>query len=289
MTKLAWDVTGERVFETGVDRGVLFIPDVGGAYATGYAWNGLTKVSEAPSGADATPLYADNIKYLNLVAAEEFGDTIEAYTYPNEFAQCDGTASPTAGVTVGQQTRKTFGFSYRTKLGNDVSGTDLGYKLHLVYGCLAAPTQRDYSTVNDKPEAISFSWAVTTTAVSVTGFKPTAIMTIDSTKVSAAGLTALETALYGGVGVAPRLPLPDEVVAFFSGTVTVATPLAPTYVIGTHVITIPVITGVVYKINGVVKTGVQPAITVDTLVTAVPAVGYKFPDVTDQDWLFTMV
>lgn len=289
MTKILWDGVGERVYETGVDHGVLYIPDGGGAYANGYAWNGLTAVTESPSGAEATPLYADNIKYLNLVAAEQFGATIEAYTYPKEFAQCDGSVAPTAGVMIGQQTRKTFGLAYRTQVGNDVSGTDLGYKLHLIYGALAAPTERAYATVNDTPEAITFSWAITTTPVDVPSYKPTAIVTIDSRLVDPSDLADLEAALYGGVGVDPRLPLPADVFAFFNAPMTLATPVSPTYVIGTHVITIPVVTGVIYKINGVVKTGVQPAITVDTLVTATPAPGYKFPAVTDTDWLFPMV
>ena len=290
MTKILWDQTSEKVYETGVDHGVLYIPDGGGAYSNGYGWNGLTTVTESPSGADVKPFYADNVKYLNLVASEEFGATIEAYTYPNEFAQCDGTASPTPGVTVGQQTRKTFGMSYRTKIGNDVLATDFGYKLHLVYGATAAPSERAYSSVNDSPEAIAFSWGVTTVPVEVPDFKPTAIMTIDSTKVDAAALALLEAALYGGVGTNPRLPSPAEVIAFFAGTVTLATPVAPTYVIGTHIITIPAVTGVIYKINGVVKTaGALPAISADTLVTVSPASGYRFPTTTDTDWLFTMV
>lgn len=285
MTKLAWDQIGERTYETGVDHGVLYIPDSGGVYDTGFAWNGLTTVTEKPSGADANPQYADNIKYLNLIAAEEFGATVEAFTYPVQFEQCDGTVSPTPGVTVGQQSRKSFGLSYRTKLGNDVDGGDYGYKLHLVFGALAAPSEKAYTTVNDKPEALGFSWDVTTTPVDVEALKPTAVMTIDSTLVDADGLAALEGVLYGSVGVDPRLPTPDEVVAFFSGTVTEAVPTAPTYVSGTHTITIPSVTGVVYKIGGVTKTGAV-VITQDTVVIAQPAEGYKFPAVTDDDWFF---
>lgn len=196
MSKIVWDQTGERLYETGVKNGVLYIP-TNGVYSKGVAWNGLTAVTESPSGAEATPLYADDIKYLNLVSAEEFGATIEAYTYPDEFAQCDGSAELTPGVTIGQQARSTFGLSYRTTVGNDVSGTDFGYKLHLIYGALAAPSEKAYATINDSPEAITFSWEVTTTPVNVTGLKPTASLTIDSTKADAEKLSALEDILYG--------------------------------------------------------------------------------------------
>lgn len=218
MARLEWDKTGERVYESGVDHGVLYVMDGTGIYGTGVVWNGLTAVTESPSGAEPNPQYADNIKYLNLISAEEFGATIEAFTYPNEFEQCDGTASLAPGITIGQQARKTFGFSYRTKVGNDVEGQDAGYKLHLVYGALAAPSERAYSTINDSPEAITFSWEVTTTAVAVEGHKPTAILTIDSTLVDAADLTALEDLLYGpttGTGT-PKLPLPAEVMAIIN-------------------------------------------------------------------------
>ncbi len=285
MTAIVWDGVGERVYETGVDHGVLFIPNGGGVYDTGFAWNGLTAVTEKPSGADATPLYADNIKYLNLIAAEDFGGTIEAYTYPDEFAQCDGTVFPTPGVAVAQQTRQTFGLAYRTKLGNDVSASDYGYKLHLVYGAIASPSEKKYATVNDKPEAIAFSWDVTTTPVAVPSFKPTAVMTIDSTKVNAGALTALEVVLYGTVGVEPRLPTPTEVIAFFSGSVIEATPTEPTFVQLTNTITIPTITGVVYKIDGAAVSGAV-VITEDTIVNAYPIAGYKFPAVIDDDWFY---
>lgn len=210
MSKLVWDQTGERLYETGVDHGVLY-PQEAGLYPKGVAWNGLTAVTESPSGAEATPLYADNIKYLNLMSAEEFGATIEAYTYPDEFAECDGSAALATGVYIGQQARKTFGMSYRTLLGNDVESNDHGYKLHLIYGALAAPSEKGYTTVNDSPEAITFSWEVTTTPVNVTGFKPTASVTIDSTKVDAEKLAALEAILYGSESEEARLPLPDEV------------------------------------------------------------------------------
>lgn len=214
MAKLTWDDTGKRFYETGVDRGVLYpLSAAGSAYDTGVAWNGLTAVTESPSGAEATAIYADNIKYLSLMSAEEFGATIEAYTYPDEFAACDGSAELADGVTIGQQDRKTFGLCYRTILGNDSQGNSLGYKLHLLYGCKASPSEKGYQTVNDSPEAITFSWEITTTPVSVTGLKPTACITIDSTKADPTCLAALETALYGSTEPDgnPRLPLPDEV------------------------------------------------------------------------------
>ena len=214
MSKIVWDKVGERLYETGVKQGVLYPQDATGAYPLGVAWNGLTAVTESPSGAESTPIYADDIKYLNLVSAEEFGATIEAYTYPDEFALCDGSADLVAGVSVGQQSRKAFGLCYRTSLGNDVEGADFGYKLHLIYGAQAAPSEKGYQTINDSPEAITFSWEITTTPVAVTGLKPTACLIIDSTKVDAAKLTALEEILYGKdgtPGAAPRLPLPDEI------------------------------------------------------------------------------
>jgi hypothetical protein len=218
MVALSWDKVGERFYETGVDHGVLYIPDATGEYKTGYAWNGLTAVTESPSGAEANAQYADNIKYLNLVSAEEFGCTIEAFTYPAEFGQCDGTASPEDGIIIGQQGRKTFGLSYRTVVGNDLEGNDHGYKLHLVYGCLAAPSEKGYATINDSPEAITFSWEVSCTPVPVTGYKPTALIVIDSTLVDAADLTALEAKLYGSAQPAAEasLPSPDEVIALFA-------------------------------------------------------------------------
>ena len=210
MPKLIWDATGERVYETGVRNGVLY-PMVEGAYPKGVVWNGLTAVTESPSGAESTPLYADDIKYLNLISAEEFGATVEAYTYPEEFAECDGSATLVKGVTIGQQPRKTFGMSYRTVIGNDVNNESHGYKLHLIYGAVATPSEKAYSTINDSPEAITFSWELTTTPVNVTGFKPTACLTIDSTKVDKEKLTALEDILYGTQEAEARLPLPDEI------------------------------------------------------------------------------
>lgn len=219
MSRIKWDNSGERYYETGVKMGVLYPIQTGGTYSKGVAWNGLTAVTESPSGAEATALYADDIKYLNLLSNEEFGCTIEAYTYPDEFAECDGSAALATGVMIGQQKRKTFGLCYRTTLGNDVDGNDYGYKLHLIYGCLAAPSEKAYATINDSPEAITFSWEVTTTPVSVANFKPTSCITIDSTKADDAKLAALEEILYGKdagpdgspAAVEPRLPLPDEV------------------------------------------------------------------------------
>ena len=213
MSKLVWDKTGERLYETGVKQGVLYLLGSAGTYTKGVAWNGLTNVTESPCGAEATPLYADDIKYLNLMSTEEFGGTIEAYTYPDEFAECDGSASLTDGVYIGQQARKTFGFCYRTTLGNDVDNNNYGYKLHLVYGALASPSEKAYGTINDSPEAITFSWEFSTTPVNVTGHKPTASITIDSTKVDAEKLAALEKILYGddADSTEARLPLPDEV------------------------------------------------------------------------------
>lgn len=217
--KIVWDKTGERLYEAGVDRGVVYPIQENGLYTKGVGWNGLTGVSENPSGAEETPLWADNIKYLSLRSAEEFGANVEAYMYPDEFAECDGTAEIAPGVTIGQQNRKVFGLCYRTVLGNDIDKNDHGYKLHLIYGCEAAPSEKGYSTINDNPDAVTFSWEITTTPVNVPGFKPTASLTIDSTKVDAAKLKALEEILYGkdptaddgGDGVDPRLPLPDEI------------------------------------------------------------------------------
>jgi hypothetical protein len=217
MAKLVWDQTGERLYETGVKQGVLYVQE-NGAYPKGVAWNGLTAVTESPSGAEATPLYADDIKYLNLMSAEEFGATIEAFMYPDEFMACDGSASLAEGVYIGQQPRKPFGMCYRTVLGNDTENEAHGYKLHLIYGALAAPSEKAYATINDSPEAITFSWEVTTTPVNVTGHKPTASLTIDSTKVDAEKLAALEAVLYGSESVEAKLPLPDEVLAIINGT-----------------------------------------------------------------------
>lgn len=226
--KLVWDKTGEHFYETGVKNGVLYPMSASGTYPKGVAWNGLTAITESPSGAEATALYADDIKYLNLMSNEEFGATVEAYTYPDEFAECDGSASLTEGVYIGQQARKTFGLCYRTTLGNDAKGNDYGYKLHIIYGAMASPSEKAYSTINDSPDAITFSWELSTTPVAVANFKPTASLTIDSTKVDTDKLTALEEILYGkdGTGedhttgaVDPRLPLPDEIATLMKTSV----------------------------------------------------------------------
>lgn len=213
MAKLVWDKTGDRLYETGVKNGVLYIP-TSGVYSKGVAWNGLTAVTESPSGAEATALYADDTKYLSLMSTEEFGATIEAYTYPDEFAACDGSAELADGVMIGQQKRSTFGLCYKTTIGNDTDGNDHGYKLHIIYGAQAAPSEKAYTTINDSPEAITFSWEITTTPVNVTGAKPTASLVIDSTKADPSKLSALEDILYGKDGEPgnePRLPLPDEI------------------------------------------------------------------------------
>ena len=211
MSKIVWDAVGEHTFETGVRNGVLYLKDVDGAYNTGVAWNGLTSVSESPEGAEATDLYADDIKYLTLMSAENFKATIEAYTYPVEFEECDGSATIANGVVIGQQPRKPFCLCYRTSISNDTDGNGHGYKLHIVYGCQASPSEKQYSTINDSPEAITFSWEVNTTPVNVNGKKPTATLIIDSTKADKAKLTALEAILYGAESTEPRLPLPDEI------------------------------------------------------------------------------
>ena len=211
MSKIVWDAIGEHTFETGVRNGVLYLKDAEGAYSNGVAWNGLTSVSESPEGAEPTDLYADDIKYLSLMSAENFKATIEAYTYPVEFEECDGSATIAKGVVIGQQSRKPFGLCYRTAIGNDTDGNEHGYKLHIVYGCQASPSEKQYSTINDSPEAITFSWEVSTTPVNVTGKKPTATLIIDSTKTDKAKLTALEAILYGSEEKDPRLPLPDEI------------------------------------------------------------------------------
>ena len=216
MSKLIWDEAGKRFYETGVNKGVLYPQGADGKYPKGVAWNGLTAVTESPSGAEATPLYADNIKYLNLMSAEEFGATVEAYTYPEEFAACNGEASLIEGISIGQQKRTPFGMAYQTKIGNDLA-SDAGYKIHLIYGAQAAPSEKGYNTVNDSPEAITLSWELTTTPVEVTGFKPTASLVIDSTKVDAEKLAAIEAVLYGSEDQEARLPLPNEVLEIVNG------------------------------------------------------------------------
>ena len=215
MTKLNWDVQGERYYETGVSKGVLY-PFKEGKYSNGVAWNGLTAVTESPSGAEPTPLYADNVKYLNLLSNEEFAATVEAYTYPDEFAECDGSAELAAGVSVGQQKRIPFGMSYVTKVGNDTDGQDYGYKIHLIYGALAKPSQKNYATINDNPEAITFSWELSTTPVAVPNLKPTACITIDSKKVGSDKLKKIEDKLYGTESEEATLPTPTELAALIA-------------------------------------------------------------------------
>jgi hypothetical protein len=290
MTLLTWDNAGERLYETGVDRGVLFVSDGAGGYNGGVPWNGLTTVTESPSGAEASPQYADNIKYLNLISAEEFAATLEAFTYPDEFAACDGSVHPSAGITIGQQPRKTFCLCYRTRLGNDVLGSEFGYKIHLVYGATAAPSEKAYATINDSPEAIAFSWEISTNPVLAAGYQPVALLTVDSTKVSGANLTSFQDIVWGSAGGNSRLPLPDEVIGIFGASTKVDLGTAanqPTYVSGTHIITLPTVTGVVWKINGVTKAaGAQPALTTGQTanVKATPATGYYLEG--DVDWVF---
>ena len=232
MSKLTWDQTSERLYETGVSKGVLYVVDSNGDYGDGVAWNGLTAVNESPSGAEANPVYADNIKYLNLISTEYYGATIEAYTYPPEFAECDGSAEIATGIMIGQQKRKTFGFCYQSVIGNDTENTGYGYKIHLIYGAMAAPSERGYATIGETPEAMTMSWEITTTPVEVNGFLPTASLVIDSTKIDSAKLTELEAILYGTNAVAadvehnieavdatsPRLPLPNEVIELMTSS-----------------------------------------------------------------------
>lgn len=216
MSKMIFDKEGERRYETGVSDCALFVMNEG-VYGAGVPWNGITGITESPSGAEATPLYADNIKYLNLISAEEFGATVEAYTYPDEFAECDGSASLYTGVTLGQQPRKTFGLAYKTKLGNDTEGDENGYLIHLIYGCKAAPSERAYATINDSPEAIQFSWEITTTPIAFgEGYKPTAVLTINSTKATAEKMAALEALIYGSADAEPKMPLPEDLATIFA-------------------------------------------------------------------------
>lgn len=220
MAKLVWDQTGERIYETGVDQAVLFVQKVDGTYNNGVAWNGISSVSESPSGAESNAVYADNIKYLDLISKEDFGATVEAYTYPDEWEICDGSASPSAGVTLGQQARRAFGLCYRTKVGNDVANDDYGYKIHLIYNCKASPSERSYQTINDSPEAITFSWEITTTPVNITGYdyKPCSNITIDSTKVDGDKLASFLDIIYGTENSEPTLPSPADVIAHFEGS-----------------------------------------------------------------------
>ncbi|AXC38641.1 major tail protein [Arthrobacter phage Tatanka] len=289
MVALIWDKVGEKIFEAGVEKGVLYKQNAQGVYDKGFAWNGLSAVNESPSGAEANKQYANNKVYANITSAEEFSGSLEAFTYPKAFAECDGYAELTDGVTIGQQRRVPFGLSYKTKIGNDIAELDLGYKIHLVYGAKAAPSERNYTTINESPEAMAMSWELTTEPVEVPGKRPTATLVIDSTQVNASKLADLENILYGTAGTEPRLPLPAEVASILGTTLTVtALPTAPTYNSTTKVITIPTITGVDYYIDGVKKAnGSTTTITKNTMVTAQPAATYKFPDPSDNDWLIT--
>lgn len=289
MAELVWDETGTRTYETGVDHGVLYLPDAQGAYVDGVAWNGLTSVSESPSGAEPNAQYADNIKYLNLFSAEEFMASVEAFTYPEEFNQFDGIGTPSPGLLVGQQARRNFGLSYRTLKGNDVDGDDYGYKIHLVYGCKASPSEKAYNTVNDSPEPITFSWELSTAPVAVPGMKPTSIITVDSTAVDTTTLMTLEGILYGTAGIDPALPLPGTIITMFAGGVTAVTANQPTYDSPTDTITIPAQVGVTYYINGVAQAAGPVVITEDTIVTARANDGYALAAGTDDDWFFDFV
>jgi hypothetical protein len=284
MTELQWGQTGDKRFETGVSKGVLYRRDGGGQYNLPYAWNGLTAVNESPSGAESNKQYADNVEYANLLSAEQYAATIEAFTYPDEFEYCDGTASLAPGITVGQQKREVFGFSYQTIVGSDLD-PELGYKIHLVYGCQAAPSEKNHATVNDSPELSAFSWEVSTTPVPVPGLRPSATLTIDSTKTAADDLAALEGLIYGTAGADARLPLPAEIISLV-GAATEVLPQAPTYNSATDTITIPGTAGVIYQIDGETVAAGPVVITKDTIVTATPASGYKFPAVSDTDWFF---
>lgn len=304
MAVLTWDAPGSRYYETGVDHGVLYIPDSTGAYSNGVAWNGLTAVTEKPTGAEANAMYADNIKYLNLYSVEQFSATIEAYTYPDEWNQFDGLVTPSPGyngVTVGQQARKSFGLSYRTRIGNDLVADDFGYKLHLMYGAVASPSERAYATVNETPEPITFSWEVTTTAVAVstigtTVFRPTSLLTIDSTKVNASALSQLTALLYGTSSANPQLPSPDTILSLIASapSATMVTPTMPTFTAAGGQTTIPTVTGVVYKLasTGATLTNGSSVVLGSGVGTygiyAVPAsTAYYFNPVAAAYWSFT--
>jgi len=282
MSKIQWDKVGERKWENGVDHGVLYKPNNAGEYAGGVAWNGLTTITESPSGAESTKQYADNRVYADLRSAEEYASTIEAFTYPDEFEECNGVAVVN-GVRVAQQNRKPFGLVYRTNIGNDLDA-DAGYKLHLVYGLTAAPSEQAHATVNDSPELAAFSWEVSSVPVDVPGKKPSATLTVSSLDVPEANMQDLEDILFGTDGSDPRLPLPVEVFSLFAGTNTEVETQAPTYNASTDIVTIPAVTGVVYEVNGEAVTGSYGPITEDVVVTAKPAEGYTFTNTSDSDW-----
>lgn len=292
MAKFIWDKVTEKKFETGVSNGVLYLPNNQGAYDEGEVWNGLTTVTESPSGAESNKQYADNQVYVNIKSVEEFGCTIEAFTYPVKFEQCDGTAKVN-GVSVGQQGRRSFGFSWQSLIGNDTEGTDHGYKIHLAYGLDAAPTEKTHTTVNESPEASNFSWEVTSVPTAVEGtdpvtgkdLKPTAKLTISSLDHTPAKMQELKDVLYGTAGQDGRLPSPTEVINLMAGALTSVETQAPTYDNTTDIVTIPTVTGVEYLVDGeVVPSGPFGPITEDIVVTARPATGYKFTNTSDEDW-----
>lgn len=287
MAEIKWHELGEKLYETGVHKGVLFPTTDEGKYGEGVAWNGLTAVNESPSGAESNKQYADNVVYLNLQSNEEFAFTIEAFTYPDEFEQCDGTASPVPGLSIAQQPRRTFGFSYTNLVGNDVKGSDYGRKVHLVWGAQASPSEKSRATVNETPEATPFSWESQTTPVNVPGHKPTSHITLDSTKLPAAQMAALEAIIYGTAGEDARMPTPGEVIAIFeAASVVEANPVAPAYDSATNTLTIPTVTGVVYTIEGEEVPAGPMVLEEDTLVRALAKPGYRFPAVSDPDWVF---
>lgn len=283
MTKLEWDKTGERRYETGVSHGVLFVQSNVGTYPAGVAWNGLTAVTESPSGAESNKQYADNQVYVNLQSAEEWGGTIEAFTAPDAFDQCDGSAEVLPGVKIGQQTRKPFGFCYETLIGTDTEGTDAGKKIHVVWNALAAPSEKAYQTVNESPEAMALSWEVSTTATEVPGYKPSATMTIDSTKISAGKMQRIEDALYGTLALSSHLPLPAEIITILEEDEEVI-PTAPTLV--GNAVTIPTQIGVVYSIDATPVTGIY-TLTADETVTAAATEGYILAVGATASWAFT--
>jgi hypothetical protein len=295
MSALNWDAVGQHLYETGVDHGVLYRADGEGDYTTGFAWNGLTTVTESPTGGEATPQYADNIKYLNLVSLEEYAGTIEAFTYPDAFAECDGSPSPEVGIYVGQQRRVPFGFSWRSRIGNDLEADSYGFKIHMVWNATAAPSEKAHATVNDSPEATALSWEFWTTPISFspTGayadLRPTSYLCVDSTKVSEADMNELLDFLYGTISTDPSLPTPEAVLTIFAGALTTATPGVPTYNSTTDLVTIPGTTGVIYKMNGVTQTAGTHPITSDVVVQAFPAAGYKFPAIVADEWFFAFV
>jgi hypothetical protein len=288
MSELTWDEVGTRFFETGVDKGVLYIPNDSGEYDNGVAWSGLVTVKEGPTGGAAKPQYADNLKYLNLVSVEEFGAQIDAFTYPDEFQLYDGLVVPVPGVAIGQQVRKFFGLSYRTKYGNDLLDEDYAYKLHLLYGAKANPTDKSYTTMNDSPAGMTFSWKVDCTPVNVDGLRPTSLITISSADVNPDTLAALELILYGTTGVNPALPMPNDIVSMFeSGVTTVPTLTVPTF--ATPVLTIPTLTGIEYYVDGVLTVAGDVTLTSGNhVVTAQPVVGYVIGAGNVNEWEYTV-